>query len=986
MAEAAAPKSQLDYEQTLMYGKYTKELGDYARVEAERLRAQRERRREKERRAAFMKYKEESRWQRCKSYMIWCRNVVFAKIGEDWIFLLLLGVSMALLSFAVDFTIAKCQKAHYWLYMELSQYPLLQYLAWVMFPVIFISFSAGFTHIVSANAIGSGIPEMKTILRGVVLKEYLSFRTLIAKIIGLITALGSGLPLGKEGPFVHIASMVAQLLSKLVTSFRGIYENESRNSEMLAAACAVGVSCNFAAPIGGVLFSIEVTSTYFAVRNYWRGFFSAVCGAFIFRLLAVWNREEETITALFKTQFRVDYPFDVQELLAFAVIGIVCGFGGALFVYFHRQVVYFNRKHRRLTYFLQKNRFIYPAIIAFVVSSLTFPLGLGQYMAGELTQKEAINELFDNHTWTKGQADVDEELIISHWKHPQSNIFVTLVIFIVMNFWMSAMAVTLPVPAGVFIPVFVLGAAFGRLVGESMAAWFPLGVRSDGIPHRIIPGGYAVAGAAALSGAVTHTVSTSVIVFELTGQIAHILPVLIAVLVANVISQWLQPSIYDSIIQIKRLPYLPDIGSGGSGRVQGWAHNVYVEDIMVREVKFISYISTYKELKDLLDSCRLSSFPLVDAPESMILLGSVKRWELEDIMEDHLSNARRRLVMAHTNHPSVRFNAAGDGDIEMKDIRVVQREEEEEDEEDGAAPTNQETVTVVDFTRHGISAAPADPPKSILKKSPISSPATSPNGSPKAKAKKVKSQFAKRTRGSVDIRPKEMERVWKDRKIAGKGKKDYPNPHHESPYRSMFRPREDAPVTLTAMVEPIQSFLLLSSMSPMHRQQRRPSLHRASDDWDIEEIAEIGDLTPEQLTAWEEEQLQDRINFDAVTIDPAPFQLVERTSLHKVHSLFSLLGLHHAYVTTIGRLIGVVSLKEVRKAIEGTQEDVMEAPKTQKRKTSTDIRMSDLDQTESSEEEDNRLMSDSSDEGATRQEFCFTVTDVDEEGIEDSKV
>ncbi|XP_066295821.1 chloride channel protein 2-like isoform X3 [Branchiostoma lanceolatum] len=964
MAEAPAPKSQLDYEQTLMYGKYTKELGDYARVEAERLRAQRERRREKERRAAFMKYKEESRWQRCKSYMIWCRNVVFAKIGEDWIFLLLLGVSMALLSFAVDFTIAKCQKAHYWLYMELSQYPLLQYLAWVMFPVIFISFSAGFTHIVSANAIGSGIPEMKTILRGVVLKEYLSFRTLIAKIIGLITALGSGLPLGKEGPFVHIASMVAQLLSKLVTSFRGIYENESRNSEMLAAACAVGVSCNFAAPIGGVLFSIEVTSTYFAVRNYWRGFFSAVCGAFIFRLLAVWNREEETITALFKTQFRVDYPFDVQELLAFAVIGIVCGFGGALFVYFHRQVVYFNRKHRRLTYFLQKNRFIYPALIAFVCSSLTFPLGLGQYMAGELTQKEAINELFDNHTWTKGQADVDEELIISHWKHPQSNIFVTLVIFIVMNFWMSAMAVTLPVPAGVFIPVFVLGAAFGRLVGESMAAWFPLGVRSDGIPHRIIPGGYAVAGAAALSGAVTHTVSTSVIVFELTGQIAHILPVLIAVLVANVISQWLQPSIYDSIIQIKRLPYLPDIGSGGSGRVQGWAHNVYVEDIMVREVKFISYISTYKELKNLLDSCRLSSFPLVDAPESMILLGSVKRWELEDIMEDHLSNARRRLVMSHTNHPSVRFNAAGDGDIEMKDIRVVH--DEEEDKEEEAAPTNQETVTVVDFTRHGISASPADPPKSILKKSPLSSPATSPNGSPKAK--RAKSQFAKKTRASIDIRPKEMERVWKDRKItgSGKGKKDYPNPAHESPYRSMFRPREETP----------------------HRQQRRASLRRPSDDWDIEELADIGDLTPEQLTEWEEEQLQDRINFDAVTIDPAPFQLVERTSLHKVHSLFSLLGLHHAYVTTIGRLIGVVSLKEVRKAIEGSQEDIVEVPKSPpKRKTSNDIPMSDLDHTESSsEEEDNRLMSDSSDEGTRRQEFRFTVTDVDADGVEDSKV
>lgn len=54
-----------------------------------------------------------------------------------------------------------------------------------------------------------------------------------------------------QGPLVHIASVVATLMSKLVTSFKGIYENESRNSEMLAAACAVGVSCNFGAPIGG---------------------------------------------------------------------------------------------------------------------------------------------------------------------------------------------------------------------------------------------------------------------------------------------------------------------------------------------------------------------------------------------------------------------------------------------------------------------------------------------------------------------------------------------------------------------------------------------------------------------------------------------------------------------------------------------------------------------------------------------------------------
>lgn len=44
-------------------------------------------------------------------------------------------------------------------------------------------------------------------------------------------------------------------------------------------------------PPPGVLFSIEVTSTYFAVRNYWRGYFAATFSAFIFRVLSVWNKD-----------------------------------------------------------------------------------------------------------------------------------------------------------------------------------------------------------------------------------------------------------------------------------------------------------------------------------------------------------------------------------------------------------------------------------------------------------------------------------------------------------------------------------------------------------------------------------------------------------------------------------------------------------------------------------------------------------------------
>lgn len=260
--------NELGYQHTLMYGRYSKDLGEYAKEEAAKVRViEKLRKREEKYAPGFKPYR-----GRCKSKCldafctIW--RLTFARIGEDWVFLALLGVSMALVSFAMDFAIAMCERARLWLYKDLATHPALQYLAWVSFPTVLILFSSGFTHIVAPQAIGSGIPEMKTVLRGVVLKEYLTFRTLISKVVGLTSTLGSGLPLGKEGPFVHISSIMGSLLSKLFTSFKGIYENESRSHEMLAAACAVGVACCFAAPVGGVMFSIEVTSVYFAVRNY----------------------------------------------------------------------------------------------------------------------------------------------------------------------------------------------------------------------------------------------------------------------------------------------------------------------------------------------------------------------------------------------------------------------------------------------------------------------------------------------------------------------------------------------------------------------------------------------------------------------------------------------------------------------------------------------------------------------------------------------
>lgn len=69
----------------------------------------------------------------------------------------------------------------------------------------------------------------------------------------------------------------------------------------------------------------------------------------------------------------------------------------------------------------------------------------------------------------------------------------------------------------------------------------------------------------------------------------------------------------------------------------------------------------------------------------------------------------------------------------------------------------------------------------------------------------------------------------------------------------------------------------------------------------------------EDQKRWEIEEMAKSIDLEAenIAIDPAPFQLVEKTSILKVHSLFSMVGINHAYVTKIGRLVGVVALKEV---------------------------------------------------------------------------
>ncbi|TEA25149.1 hypothetical protein DBR06_SOUSAS1010023 [Sousa chinensis] len=783
--------------------------------------------------SASMDSTEEDHYSKCQGCIHRLGLVMRRKLGEDWIFLLLLGLLMALVSWCMDYVSAKTLQAYKWTYYQMQPNLPLQFLVWVSFPLILILFSALFCHLISPQAVGSGIPEMKTILRGVVLKEYLTLKAFVAKVVALTAGLGSGIPVGKEGPFVHIASICAAVLSKFMSVLCGVYEQPYYYTDMLTVGCAVGVGCCFGTPLGG---NIEVTSTYFAVRNYWRGFFAATFSAFVFRVLAVWNKDAVTITALFRTNFRMDFPFDLQELPAFAAIGICCGFLGAVFVYLHRQVMLGVRKHKALSQFLAKHRLLYPGIVTFVIASFTFPPGMGQFMAGELMPREAISTLFDNNTWVKHEGDPESLGQSAVWIHPKVNVVIIIILFFIMKFWMSIVATTMPIPCGGFMPVFVLGAAFGRLVGEIMAILFPDGILFDDIIYKILPGGYAVIGAAALTGAVSHTVSTAVICFELTGQIAHILPMMVAVILANMVAQSLQPSLYDSIIQVKKLPYLPDLGWNQLSKF-----TVFVEDIMVRDVKFVSASCTYGELRNLLQTTTVKTLPLVDSKDSMILLGSVERSELQSLLQHHLC-PERRLQLAQDMARKLselpfdgKVRQAGEG------RRGVQGRPEsfafvDEDEDEDL---------------YGKPELPPLPPPHSFPTAPL--PPEEPNG---------------------------------------------PLPGHKQ--------QLEAPELEGQRPSIFQSLLrcLLG--------RARPTKKMTQDSEDL-----VDNMSPEEIEAWEREQLSQPVCFDSCCIDQSPFQLVEQTSLHKTHTLFSLLGLHLAYVTSMGKLTGVLALEELQKAIEG---------------------------------------------------------------------
>jgi chloride channel 3/4/5 len=294
----------------------------------------------------------------------------------------------------------------------------------------------------------------------------------------------------------------------------------------MSAACAAGVAVAFAAPIGGVLFSLEEVSYYFPPKTMWRAFFCALIGTVTLQIIDPFGTGKLVL-------FQVTYnkPWFWYEIIGFFLLGIIGGCFGAAFI----AMTDFTEKQKAKLEF--KFMGIYHVMI---VSILTCLLSFGS----EITRMS--NVVLVSHLYSDCENDKDSVLCAIK-EFPMKMKLLGFSFFVKATLMVITYGIR--VPGGIFLPGMVVGAILGRIIGE-ITLFF--------VSDKVIPGVYAMVGAAAVLGGTTRmTVSLIVTMVEVTGSLTYVLPLMIAVMV----SKWTadafgRHSIYDAAIEHKGYPYL----------------------------------------------------------------------------------------------------------------------------------------------------------------------------------------------------------------------------------------------------------------------------------------------------------------------------------------------------------------------------------------------------------------------------------------------
>lgn len=461
----------------------------------------------------------------------WCLAVAasvllsLVAIGLDWTSTLLSDLKYGHCGTNILAVEQACQE--HWIPVFISS--VLKFIS-VMFWTLAYAALASFITSTNDHIPKSGISELIMIIGGHQYDEFLSLDVVWKKLLSLVFVFASGsLLIGYEGPLIHISCGIIYIIVKYAARKFSVFstlDEPGTIRELLAVGFVIGISLAFDTPIGGLLFAVENLKFGSRISKLiWYGFVSACIATFIFVQLHPFKKVG--VNGSFTVGVQNNWIF--IETFPYILVGFVAG----------SIAILFNRLHIRITElrpkFIDVNS---KNVLILEVVAVAGACQLLRYFLpfSNLTMSEFLSTLFFD---CELHGDEVQKPAICQASHLPFDLVYYLAIMIVG----SAYTYATLIPGGVLLPSLTIGALIGRITGEFMQ--FLQSVTNSSIFESchaenkscISPGSYALVGSAAMFAGVTNTyISAVLIVFELTGAVTYLVPLMLGVFVSRTLN------------------------------------------------------------------------------------------------------------------------------------------------------------------------------------------------------------------------------------------------------------------------------------------------------------------------------------------------------------------------------------------------------------------------------------------------------------------
>jgi H+/Cl- antiporter ClcA len=151
---------------------------------------------------------------------------------------------------------------------------------------------------------------------------------------------------------------------------------------MIACGICAGTVATFGSPIGGVIFAIEVTSTYYMVGTLWKSFYCATITIITMKMLFKFP--------FIKPNLHTTYdliPVD-HEVFFYALLGVISAVGALMFNHVLTKLIYLRTKIKQP---FIAHRWKYCLTVGFFISAISFPV-----IFMRLSEKRLVDQMFYN--------------------------------------------------------------------------------------------------------------------------------------------------------------------------------------------------------------------------------------------------------------------------------------------------------------------------------------------------------------------------------------------------------------------------------------------------------------------------------------------------------------------------------------------------------------------------------------------------------------